>query len=128
MGYSENAKAYRVYLPGSRKVVVRRDVKFMEDRAFRESQEMLSKEQSKDEPFVQPLRPGETSTKNSPQDKASEQEESQEEEELLNVPTTSGRISRELRQILWDAEDFIGAPKNNKRERRQSVRYQVLVA
>jgi len=29
MGYSENAKAYRVYLPGSRKVVVRRDVKFM---------------------------------------------------------------------------------------------------
>ena len=35
VGYSENAKAYRIYLPGSRKVVVRRDVKFMEDRAFK---------------------------------------------------------------------------------------------
>ena len=27
--YSGNAREYRVYLPGSRKVVVRRDVKFM---------------------------------------------------------------------------------------------------
>ena len=30
VGYSENAKAYRIYIPESRKVVVRRDVKFME--------------------------------------------------------------------------------------------------
>ena len=37
VGYSENAKVYKIYLPGSRKVVVRRDVKFMEDRAFRKS-------------------------------------------------------------------------------------------
>ena len=37
VGYSENVKAYRVYLPGSRKVVVRSDVKFIEDRAFRKS-------------------------------------------------------------------------------------------
>lgn len=43
-GYSENAKAYRVHLPGSRKVVVQRDVKFMEDRAFRKSREMPSEE------------------------------------------------------------------------------------
>jgi len=42
--YSKNAKAYKVYLPGSRKVVVRRDVKFMEDRAFRRSRGMPSKE------------------------------------------------------------------------------------
>eukprot|EP00253_Pinus_taeda_P022820 PITA_22820 len=73
VGYSENAKAYRIYLPGSRK------------------------------------------------------EESHEEEELIDVPTTSGRTSRELRQILGDVEDFIGAPKNNKRERRQPDRYQALV-
>ena len=37
VGYSKNAKAYRVYLPRSRKVKVRWDVKFMEDRAFRKS-------------------------------------------------------------------------------------------
>lgn len=55
VGYSENAKAYKIYLPGSRKVVVRRDVKFMEDRAFKKSREMPSEEQSKDEPLVKPL-------------------------------------------------------------------------
>ena len=128
MGYSENAKAYRIYLPGSRKVVVWRDVKFMEDRAFRKSQEMPSEGQSKDDPLVQPLRPTETSTNNSPKGTASEQQESQEEEELIDVPITSGRTSRELRQILRDVEDFIGAPRNDKRERRQPDNYQALVA
>ena len=72
VGYSENAKAYIIYLLGSKKVVVRRDIKFMEDRIFRKSREMPSKEQSKDNPLVQPLRPAETSTRNSPEDKASE--------------------------------------------------------
>ena len=37
VGYSENANAYHVYISESRKVVVRRDVKFMEERAFRRS-------------------------------------------------------------------------------------------
>ena len=31
VGYNENAKAYRIYIPESRKVVVRRDVKFMKE-------------------------------------------------------------------------------------------------
>ena len=48
---------------GSRKVVVRRDVKFLEDRAFRKSREMPSEEQSKDETLVKPLQP--TEVKNS---------------------------------------------------------------
>ena len=37
VGYSETSKAYRLYIPGYRTVVVRRDVKFEEDRAFRKS-------------------------------------------------------------------------------------------
>lgn len=96
MGYRENAKAYRVYHPGSRKLVVWRDVKFMEDSAFWKFREMPSEEQSKDDSLVQPLRLVETSTKNSPEGKASEQAESHEDEELIDVPTTSGRTSREL--------------------------------
>eukprot|EP00253_Pinus_taeda_P036386 PITA_36386 len=80
VGYGENAKAYRVYIQGNRKIVVRRNV------------------------------------------------ESQEEEEPIDLTTTSGRTSWELRQILRDAEDFFGAPRNEKRERRQSDRYQALVA
>jgi len=73
--------------------------------------------------LVRPLKPAETGTKNPLEDKALEQEESQEEEELIDVPATSGRMSWELRQILQDAEDFIGAPKNSRRERRQLDRY-----
>eukprot|EP00253_Pinus_taeda_P008926 PITA_08926 len=92
VGYSENAKAYRIYLPGRRKVVVWRDVKFMEDTAFRKSHFQ------------------------------------DEEEELTEAPTGRGRTSKELRQILQDAKDFIGAPRNNKRERKQPEKYQALVA
>ena len=42
MGYNENAKAYRIYIPESRKIVVRKYVKFLEERAFRESREMAT--------------------------------------------------------------------------------------
>ena len=64
-GYSENAKAYRIYLPGSRKVVVRRDVKFMEDRAFKRSREVPSKEQLKEDLLVMPLQPTEANNPSS---------------------------------------------------------------
>ena len=40
VGYSENAKAYCIYIPENRKIAVRQEVKFMEDRAFRISREM----------------------------------------------------------------------------------------
>ena len=68
----------------------------MEDRAFRKSREMPSEEQLKDESLVKPLQPAETNTKNSSEDKALEQEESQEAEVMIDVPTTSGRMIREL--------------------------------
>jgi hypothetical protein len=37
VGYNETSKAYRVYIPSSRKTVERRDIKFEEERAFRKS-------------------------------------------------------------------------------------------
>eukprot|EP00253_Pinus_taeda_P015217 PITA_15217 len=40
VGYSETSKAFRIYIPAQRKVVVRRDVKFEEDRAFGRSWEL----------------------------------------------------------------------------------------
>lgn len=39
MGYSETTQEYRVYLLGLEKIVLRRDVRFEEDRALRESLE-----------------------------------------------------------------------------------------
>ena len=40
VGYSETSKAFRIYIPAQRRVVVRRDVKFEEDMAFRRSREL----------------------------------------------------------------------------------------
>ena len=40
VGYSETSKAYRIYIPAQRKLVVRRDVKFEEDCAFRKSMDL----------------------------------------------------------------------------------------
>lgn len=40
VGYSETSKAFRIYIPAQRRVVVRRDVKFEENRAFRRSREL----------------------------------------------------------------------------------------
>jgi hypothetical protein len=39
VGYSEVSKAYRIYIPSQRKVVVSRDFRFEEGRAFRRSLE-----------------------------------------------------------------------------------------
>ena len=40
VGYNETSKAYRIYIPTKRKVVVRRDAKFEEERALRRSREL----------------------------------------------------------------------------------------
>jgi len=37
VGYNETSKAYRVYIPSTRKTVERRDVKFEEEIAFKKS-------------------------------------------------------------------------------------------
>jgi hypothetical protein len=45
VGYSETSKAYRIYIPSTRKTVLRRDVKFEEERALRNScQDILEAE------------------------------------------------------------------------------------
>ena len=46
VGYSETSKAYRIYIPGQRKLVVRQDVKFEEDRAFRKSLDLRDRDSS----------------------------------------------------------------------------------
>ena len=53
VGYSEVSKAYRIYIPNSRKVVIRHDVKFMEDRAFQKSRDMPIEDHTAEVPLVQ---------------------------------------------------------------------------
>jgi hypothetical protein len=45
VGYSETSRAYRIYLPAQRKIVLRRDVRFEEERALRRSREVDQVEQ-----------------------------------------------------------------------------------
>ena len=45
-GYSETSKAYRIFIPGTKIIIVKRDVKFMEDRAFRRSRDLPADDQS----------------------------------------------------------------------------------
>ena len=45
MGYDETSKAFRIYLPSQREAVVRREVRFEEERAFRKSRESEQGEQ-----------------------------------------------------------------------------------
>ena len=52
VGYNETSKAYKIYTLGSRKIIVRRDVKFMEDIAFKKSREMPPGEKFEDVPLV----------------------------------------------------------------------------
>jgi len=53
--YSETSKAYKIYIPNNRNIVVRRDVKFMGDRALKRSHEKPAGDQNQLEkaPLVQ---------------------------------------------------------------------------
>ena len=46
VGYSEISKAYRVYIPARRRIIVSRDVQFNEDRALRRSLDLPAEQQS----------------------------------------------------------------------------------
>lgn len=46
VGYRKILKAYKTYIPSSRKIVVRQNANFMEDRAFRKSQDMPAEDQA----------------------------------------------------------------------------------
>ena len=46
VGYNETSKDYWIYILALRSVVVRRDVRFEEDRAFRRSRELGDREPS----------------------------------------------------------------------------------
>ena len=52
VGYDETVKAFHIYLPSQRKVVVRTDVKFEEERAFRRLRESEQGEQQVPAPQV----------------------------------------------------------------------------
>jgi hypothetical protein len=52
VGYSENSKAYRIYVPGQRKIEVRRDVTFHEEATFKKSRELQQESEASSTSFT----------------------------------------------------------------------------
>ena len=50
VGYSESAKAYRIYIPGQRKIELSRDVTFEEDITYRRSRHAESDSDEQEAP------------------------------------------------------------------------------
>ena len=49
MGYSDTSKSFRIYIPALRRVVLKRDVKFEEEKAYRRSWELNKLQPSVDQ-------------------------------------------------------------------------------
>ena len=102
----------------------------MEERVFRKSREMATDTQIEEDPLVQTQRPTKDGSSASPRHKDFEESSSEEVQagEQVRLPNTNGRPSRELQQILKDAEELVGAPREGKRIRKQPNIYWALVA
>jgi hypothetical protein len=74
LGYNENSKAYRIYVPSQRQIEVRKDVTFHEEAAFKKSRELP--QESK---VVQPASP-------SPENEESDDQREELREGLSNNP------------------------------------------
>ena len=127
VGYSETSKAYRIYIPALRKTVLRRDVKFEEDRAFRKSHDSLPAETKEQEAPKADERS--TSQDSGPQPSSSYQiEEEQETPSTQEVTSTSGKKKpRWLQQTLKDAQEHVEAPRRSFRESRPPQKYMALM-
>jgi hypothetical protein len=110
----------RIYIPALRKTIVRRDVKFEEDRAFRRSHDSPPAETEEQEaPKVE-----ERST-----DPQSSDQEEQEAPSTQEATTTSGKKRpRWLQQTLKDAQEHVEAPKKTFRESRPPQKYSSYMA
>ena len=110
VGYTDTPHNYHVYFPDSRKTVVRRDIKFQEEKAMKCSLERELHLHAEEELLV---------PKDEPQDVDQPQEEVHGVEETTHaVPTIRGRKrTTEAERLAQDAEKFVGPPTAQRRQR-----------
>eukprot|EP00253_Pinus_taeda_P025393 PITA_25393 len=110
VGYTDTPHNYRVYLPDSGKTVVRRDIKFQEEKAMKCSIER-ELHLHVDEELLVP--------KDEPQDEVHGVEET-----THAAPTIRGRKSlTEAERLAQDAEKVVGPPTAQRRQRQSPDRY-----
>ena len=110
MGYTDTPHNYRVYLLDSHKTVVRRDIKFHEEKAMNFLLERKPHLHADEELLV---------PKDEPQDVDQPQEEVHGVEETTHpAPTITGKKrSTEADRLNLDAEKIVGEPTSQRRQR-----------
>jgi hypothetical protein len=118
VGYSETSKAYRVYILALRKTVVRRDVKFEEDRALRKAHDTVQQQQGIRSLRLRRMRRHRLQGTGTDA-QTSDQDEEQEAPLVQDTPSSSRRRkTRWVEQTLREAQEYVGAPRTSVRESR----------
>ncbi|KAH9292825.1 hypothetical protein KI387_042000, partial [Taxus chinensis] len=141
VGYSETSKAYRIFIPGTRRIIVRRDVKFMEDKAFRRSRDLPVDDQSEQPTKAPSPSQGQQSSStvtSTSIDSGSEDSQSMEQLvqqdmhlEDLEVDISSSTVgsrNREVQNTQRDTQEFVGAPRKSTRQRKEPAKFNDYVA
>jgi hypothetical protein len=120
VGYKESSKAYGVYIPKQRKLVVSGDVKFEEDFASRKSHEptLVAEDKKQEASKVEPRSPVIS--------KAVQQPSSEEGE--IRAPSTSIKRPQWFSQTLSDAQEHVETPKSTFRESRPPKKFPNYIA
>jgi hypothetical protein len=121
VGYNENSKAYKIYVPGQRQIEVSKFVTFHEEAAFKKSRELQQESKA-----VQPASP---SFENEESDEGPSDEPLEPVEELertLEEPPVK-RKSGWLKDTVQEAKKIV-APKGTFKESKRPHRYGGYVA
>jgi len=117
VGYTETPHNYLVYMPSLRKTVMRRDVKFDEEKAMRSSLERELQISSEEELLV---------PKEKPQEDVEQphiEEQKMESTTQAEKPREGSKQTREVDRLLHDARENVGQPTSQRRQTRLPSRY-----
>ena len=117
LGYNETPHNYQVYFPNNRMIVVRRDIKFDEEKAMQLSLERELDLHAEEELLV---------PKNEPQDveKPHEEDHGVAENTPVEPSTINGRRrTTEADRLRLDAAENVGSPTSLRRQRQSPNRF-----
>jgi hypothetical protein len=115
VGYNENSKAYKVYIPSLRNIVVRRDVRFEEDKALRKAHDTGAKAAGDQELEIQKTKETQGTGAGS-DDQIADQDVEQQDPPVQETPSTRRKKTRWAEQTLREAQEYVDAPRTSVRE------------
>jgi hypothetical protein len=122
VGYSETSKAHRIYIPAFRKTLVKRDVKFEEDRTLKKAHDIVPTKARDQE--LETQKEEETQVTSTGTDaKTTDQDEEQEAPSVPDSPSSRRTKTKWVQQTLREAQEYVGAPRTSIRESRAPQRF-----